>query len=382
MNRSEWLLLMTQRGQARIEIPELCQAAYEDFSSILRERPNHTPTLHLQSIASRRLGNLGNELDDLELAEHHATDLTKKAELQKKLTEQQAEWKKRVRAELTILASGETFDGQIMSKIVGNRVSACGVIWDSVLHAQSWSGKQRFDQCRQLCNRLTRLTLSGPLMFEIQIRAFEFAATEIFAEGSMDWASTVANLGATYSERIAGEKRDNIEDAIKYNNFALSVFKEQSHPHDWASTVMGLGNAYSERIKGEKRDNIEDAIDHYKDALRVYKRQSHPLEWASTVMNLGSAYRARIKGEKRDNIEKAIKHYNDALKVLTAASFPVEFVVTSCNLASVYLKLGSLAEADTARKILAEAYYCFQNIRLTSATVSNVCYLNLLLIQS
>ncbi len=47
-------------------------------------------------------------------------------------------------------------------------------------------------------------------------------------------------------------------------------------------TQNNLGNAYSERIKGDKADNLELAIDAYTQALQVYTCESFPEEWADT----------------------------------------------------------------------------------------------------
>jgi Tetratricopeptide repeat len=41
----------------------------------------------------------------------------------------------------------------------------------------------------------------------------------------------------------------------------LKVRTEKALPQDWARTQMNLANAYSDRIKGDKADNMEQAID-------------------------------------------------------------------------------------------------------------------------
>ena len=46
-----------------------------------------------------------------------------------------------------------------------------------------------------------------------------------------------------------------------------------------AQTQNNLANAYSERIRGEKAQNIEQAIASYTNALSVYTRDAFPEAW-------------------------------------------------------------------------------------------------------
>ena len=52
-------------------------------------------------------------------------------------------------------------------------------------------------------------------------------------------------------------------------------------------THNNLGNAYSERIRGERAENLEQAIQHYEQALAVRTREAFPQDWAMTHNNLG-----------------------------------------------------------------------------------------------
>ncbi|MCP2729652.1 hypothetical protein [Limnofasciculus baicalensis] len=66
-----------------------------------------------------------------------------------------------------------------------------------------------------------------------------------------------------------GRRRDNLEIAIVGYEIALSVFTQAAFPEHWAGTQHNLGNAYSERIKGEKTDNLEMEIACYGEALKI-----------------------------------------------------------------------------------------------------------------
>jgi CHAT domain-containing protein len=150
------------------------------------------------------------------------------------------------------------------------------------------------------------------------------------------WAQTQNNLAAAYKNRIMGEKAQNIEGAIECYTNALSVRTRDAFPENWAATQNNLAIAYSDRIRGEKAQNIEGAIECYTNALSVYTRDAFPEKWATTQNNLAVAYSDRIRGEKAQNIEGAIECYTNALSVYTRDAFPEKWATTQNNLANAY----------------------------------------------
>ncbi len=151
-----------------------------------------------------------------------------------------------------------------------------------------------------------------------------------------DWAQTQNNLAKAYSDRIRGEKAENIELAIALYTAALSVYTPEAFPQHWATTQNNLAVAYSDRIRGEKAENIESAIASYTAALSVYTCEAFPQYWAMTQNNLATAYCQRIRGEKAENIEMAIASYTAALSVYTCEAFPEYWAMTQNNLANAY----------------------------------------------
>jgi CHAT domain-containing protein len=154
--------------------------------------------------------------------------------------------------------------------------------------------------------------------------------------GSKKWARTQKNLAKAYSDRIRGEKAQNIEVAIASCTAALTVYTRDAFPEDWALTQNNLGVAYSHRITGEKAENIELAIASYTAALTVFTRDAFRQDWAMTQNNLASAYSDRITGEKAENIEVAIEYFTAALSVLTPDAIPEYLAQTQNNLANAY----------------------------------------------
>ncbi|NEO14369.1 MULTISPECIES: CHAT domain-containing protein [unclassified Moorena] len=173
---------------------------------------------------------------------------------------------------------------------------------------------------------------------------------------SQQWAQTIHNLAAVYSNRIFGKKAENIEISIDYYKSALEVRVRDNFPEQWATTINNLAIAYTKRIKDSRRDNLEAAIGYYQQALEVRSREDFPYEWATTQNNLGNAYLERITGEKAQNLEEAIPCFQLALRVYTCQDFPYEWATTQNNLGNAYLERITGEKAQN----LEEAIPCFQ----------------------
>lgn len=140
------------------------------------------------------------------------------------------------------------------------------------------------------------------------------------------------NLAIAYSDRMHGERAENVEQAISYFQQVLEVYARQDFPEDWATTQNNLGEAYRKRIRGEKAENLEQAILYYQQALEVLTRQANPEKWAGTHNNLVLAYYHRMRGERADNLERIIYHCEQALKVYTPKTHPEDCAVTQARL--------------------------------------------------
>ena len=140
------------------------------------------------------------------------------------------------------------------------------------------------------------------------------------------------NLANDYSDRIKGDRGDNLETAIAFSEAALQVYTRQAFPQYWAMTQNNLATAYSDRINGDRGDNLEKAIKCYKAALQVYTCQAFPQYWAGTQNNLATTYSDRIKGDRGDNLERAIKFYKAALEFCTPTTLPLDCLQTAQNL--------------------------------------------------
>ena len=140
--------------------------------------------------------------------------------------------------------------------------------------------------------------------------ALQFYTREAFPQ---EWAEIQQSLGQVYSERIQGDKAENVGDAIACFQAALEIYTREAFPEQWAMTQNSLGEAYSNRIQGANIENVERAIASYEAALQVYTRESSPQEWVKTHNNLGDAYMRRLWGDLTENTKGAIRSYEQAL---------------------------------------------------------------------
>ncbi len=172
------------------------------------------------------------------------------------------------------------------------------------------------------------------------IESYE-AALRVYTEDGfpVQWAGTQNNLGEAYRNLPTGDRGENLKNAIGCYEAALRVHTEDAFPVDWAMTRNNLGTAYSNLPRGDRGENIKKAIESYEDALRVRTKDEFPVQWAMTLNNLGIAYRNLPAGDRGENVKNAIGCYEAALRVYTEDGFPVQWAGTQNNLGEAYRNL-------------------------------------------
>ncbi|MEH1945319.1 MAG: CHAT domain-containing tetratricopeptide repeat protein [Nostoc sp.] len=188
---------------------------------------------------------------------------------------------------------------------------------------------------------------------ELAIKAGE-AAMQVFTrdQDPEQWAQVQNNLGIVYrdacggqSQRLAGDKAENLEKAIACYQNALSIRTREDFPELWAQTQMNLASAYRYSNTAE---NVEMAIAANQSALQVYTKAAFPTNWAEVHINLANAYLHRIHGDRSENLEKAIAAHKGALQVLTKDESPRQWAMTHLNLGNVFLQQQQIEAAITS----------------------------------
>jgi CHAT domain-containing protein/tetratricopeptide (TPR) repeat protein len=181
------------------------------------------------------------------------------------------------------------------------------------------------------------------------------AALEVYTRQAhpLDWATTQDNLGTAFSERVRGDRADNLEQAIACYQAAVEVRTRAVSPWAWADTQHNLAVAYLDRIRGNRAANLERAIAALQAALEVYTRAESPLDWATAQVNLGTAYRTRIGGDRAENLEQAIACYHAALQVYTRKALPIDWAMTQGSLGAAFSERVRGDRADNLERAIA-----------------------------
>jgi hypothetical protein len=99
-------------------------------------------------------------------------------------------------------------------------------------------------------------------------------------------ASILVELGGFVYSNKDGDETMNLEIAIATAETVLPVFSTSESRWQWATLHNNLALAYSDRLHGERLENIPIAYGHYDEAKRIFfQRQSFPREWASIFDN-------------------------------------------------------------------------------------------------
>jgi tetratricopeptide (TPR) repeat protein len=162
------------------------------------------------------------------------------------------------------------------------------------------------------------------------------------------------DLGFAYSERVRGDRAENLENSIKHYLSASKIFRKSDLLRQWAMTQNKLAHVYIKRIKGDKSNNQEKSIQCYLSALELLQKQDSPREWTAIQYNLGFAYSQRIKDDSKENAGKSLTYFQAALEVYTAESFPFEWANIQIRLAQ--LSISPLRNYRVAKEYLQAAY--------------------------
>jgi hypothetical protein len=129
---------------------------------------------------------------------------------------------------------------------------------------------------------------------------------EIFVQILLDWsgqlfptlpteealylADLLAQFSLLISEFPLGHKAINFEISKTCNEIALTVFRYDISPEKWAAVHNSLGVDYSQRVFGDRAQNLPRAIASFEAALTVYNQEEFPDQWEATKNNLEMIY--------------------------------------------------------------------------------------------
>lgn len=168
-------------------------------------------------------------------------------------------------------------------------------------------------------------------------QALEVLPAEI-AAGQPESARLVALtlLGDGYLQRLAGERRDNIELAIEHFAAALALAEANNQPAEAANLKHNLAVAYRLRLADKPARNYETALSYARQAYQYFKQQAMPAEWARASLELATILAHRQGGNRQGDLEQAIKFATDALAVYQPGAHLPQWLLAKMTLGNLY----------------------------------------------
>lgn len=168
----------------------------------------------------------------------------------------------------------------------------------------------------------------------------------------------LTDLGAVYTLLRAGDRSDNLRQAIAAYIEALDVFTPDANPIAYANVQNNIGDAYDKLPTGDRAENLTRAIHSYEETLRYwildnalsdYARN----QYATTKFNLGIAYVELPTGDRARNFNQAIVCFTEALRVWTPETHPDDYVYLQHNIGNVYLALPAGDRSENLKQAIA-----------------------------
>jgi hypothetical protein len=111
-----------------------------------------------------------------------------------------------------------------------------------------------------------------------------------------DWEAEIDRL---YAEHGKMEKRPELSQVdesaqIKYEpidcfHHALRIYTRQEFPEYWAMLQHNLGLAYTDRIQGDRLENLERSIICFNKSLEIYTQKDFPKKWEMNKEDLAKS---------------------------------------------------------------------------------------------
>ncbi|AFY82361.1 hypothetical protein [Oscillatoria acuminata] len=97
---------------------------------------------------------------------------------------------------------------------------------------------------------------------------------------TLEFATVLVNLGGQIWNYSEGKKAHFIEIAIACGETALPMLPcSRLQSQRWGATHDNLALAYSERLQGDRIDNLARSFSHYQQAAKVFIRHPFPQQW-------------------------------------------------------------------------------------------------------
>lgn len=159
------------------------------------------------------------------------------------------------------------------------------------------------------------------------------------------WALIQQGMMGLAVNTMDGSKEQDLQQAIKRGEAAVSILTQVAQPLEWANTHVRLGEVYSlaanyanSQMGDDSRDNmLEQALGHIQMACQVYTPENAPEDWAEAQRIQGEIYFARSKGDRNENLRLARRCCESALQACSPRLSALQWARTQTILGSILL---------------------------------------------
>jgi tetratricopeptide (TPR) repeat protein len=137
----------------------------------------------------------------------------------------------------------------------------------------------------------------------------------------------ISNIGLIYRDK------GNLDDALKYLQDALEIFKEINYRQGEAADLGNIGLIY--HLKGD----LIDALKYLQDALEIHKEIGDREGEAASLTNIGLIFYS--KGD----LDTALKYHQDSLKIVKEIGYRLEEAACLSNIGLIVKDKGDLDDA-------------------------------------
>jgi len=191
----------------------------------------------------------------------------------------------------------------------------------------------------------------------LAVSDLEAATTYLTAEDGTYWSQAMKLLSRAYFENVDGNRADNIENAIKTAEAALSAIDPLRDRGVGIEIVHNLAGYHESRMHGDGRENKQKALSIMQRAQAVVSVEFDALEWAMVTASLGLSYH-KCGGNNGEDTETAIRLIESALPILVDKASIEQWVTATMNLSLCYsarIKGDLIANHEKAIQIIEQA---------------------------
>jgi CHAT domain-containing protein/tetratricopeptide (TPR) repeat protein len=171
--------------------------------------------------------------------------------------------------------------------------------------------------------------------------------------------------------RVSEDRADDLEEAIGGYNRALELALGGDEE---ANLVMQLGAAYTERLRGERADNLEVAVELHRVALHALGPASPPGMRALMKTNLAVVMLRSERGDRLVRLRAAAQLCRDALGFRSPDQDAIDWAYSQINLATALEQLAALEESDPTEAIRAFEQVIDQEQRVPDKPLVGLAY--------